>query len=50
MECREYIENYLAAHADGELDPAERRAADAHIDGCERPAGHYSPTSARSRP
>jgi len=35
MECREYIEIYLAAHADGELDPAERRAADAHIDGCE---------------
>ena len=35
MECREYIESYLAGHADGELDPAERRAADAHLDGCE---------------
>jgi len=35
MECREYVERYLAAHADGELDPAERRAADAHIGRCE---------------
>jgi len=35
MECKEYIERYLAAHADGELEPAERRDADAHIDGCE---------------
>ncbi len=35
MECREYIERYLAAHADGELDPAERAAAEAHVGGCE---------------
>ncbi len=36
MDCREYIESYLTAHADGELDPAERSVADAHLGGCER--------------
>jgi hypothetical protein len=36
MDCREYIENYLAAHADGELSPAELIAAEQHLEGCDR--------------
>ncbi len=34
MDCREYISEYLAGHADGELAPLARRAADEHVAGC----------------
>ncbi len=34
MDCREYIDHYLAAQADGELDAQERAAADLHLTGC----------------
>jgi hypothetical protein len=39
VNCEEYIANYLSAHADGELTPEERRAAERHLgsgpaDGC----------------
>ena len=39
MNCEEYITNYLSAHADGELTPAEERAVAQHLgsgldDGC----------------
>ena len=39
MNCEEYITDYLSAHADGELTPEERRAAERHLgtgpaDGC----------------
>lgn len=41
MNCEEYITNYLSAHADGELTPAEERAVIQHLgsrlhDGCAR--------------
>lgn len=34
MDCREYISAYLAGHADGELTPLARRAADEHAARC----------------
>jgi Putative zinc-finger len=39
VNCEEYITDYLSAHADGELTPEERRAAEQHLgsgpaDGC----------------
>ncbi|HYB91259.1 MAG TPA: anti-sigma factor [Candidatus Binataceae bacterium] len=34
MDCSTYIENYLSAHADGELSGEEQRAADEHLAGC----------------
>ena len=39
MNCEEYITNYLSAHADSELTPAEERAVAQHLgsaldDGC----------------
>ncbi len=34
MDCREYISEYLAGHADGELAPLARRAGDEHVAGC----------------
>jgi mycothiol system anti-sigma-R factor len=34
MDCREYIENYVAAHADGELSPQELAKVEAHLAGC----------------
>jgi len=34
VDCREYISEYLAEHADGELAPLARRAADEHVSGC----------------
>ena len=34
MDCREYISEYLAAHADNELTAQERRAAEDHLAGC----------------
>ena len=34
MDCGTYIENYLSAHADGELAGEELRAADEHVKGC----------------
>jgi putative zinc finger protein len=36
MDCREYLENYLAAHADGELSSAELIAAEKHLEECDR--------------
>ena len=35
MDCGTYIENYLSAHADGELAGAELLAAEAHVTGCD---------------
>src|SRR5713226_8917523 len=34
MECAEYIENHLSAHADGELTADEEREVSAHLEGC----------------
>ncbi|MGH7864131.1 MAG: anti-sigma factor family protein [Candidatus Binataceae bacterium] len=34
MNCADYIENFLAAHADGELDGGELRAAEEHLARC----------------
>ena len=34
MDCRKYISEYVAAHADGELSPQERRATDQHLAKC----------------
>lgn len=34
MDCREYISEYLAAHADDELTGQERRSADEHLAKC----------------
>jgi len=34
LDCREYISEYLAPHADGELTPRERRSADEHLAKC----------------
>ena len=34
MDCREYIAEYVSAHADGELTPQDRRAADEHVAKC----------------
>ncbi len=34
MDCREYIDNFLSAHADGELTGAELREAEAHVASC----------------
>jgi hypothetical protein len=34
MDCNEYIESYLSAHADRELTPAQVRDAEAHLGGC----------------
>jgi hypothetical protein len=34
VECLEYISEYVAAHADNELSPMERRAAEAHLSEC----------------
>lgn len=34
MNCGEYIERFLSAHADRELSPAELREAQAHVAGC----------------
>jgi anti-sigma factor RsiW len=34
LDCREYISEYLAGHADGELAPLARRGADEHVSGC----------------
>jgi hypothetical protein len=34
LDCREYINKYLSAHADGELSPRQLRAADEHLAKC----------------
>ncbi|MGH7987890.1 MAG: anti-sigma factor family protein [Candidatus Binataceae bacterium] len=34
MECRQYCSEFLTPHADGQLDPRERRAAEQHIAIC----------------
>ncbi len=34
MNCREYIDDFLSAHADGELSGAELREAEAHVASC----------------
>src|SRR5215469_4161011 len=34
MDCGTYIEKYLSAHVDGELNPGELREAEEHIAGC----------------
>src|SRR5208282_2036873 len=34
LDCGTYIENFLSAHADGELTGDELRAADEHLAGC----------------
>jgi len=34
MNCQEYIERFLSAHADNELRGRERRAANDHVGGC----------------
>ena len=34
MECQEYIDEFLAAHADDELGPDQRRAVGVHLAGC----------------
>lgn len=34
MDCDTYIKNYLSAHVDGELTPAELREAEEHLAGC----------------
>jgi len=34
VDCREYIDNYLSAHADGELSDAELRDAQEHVSSC----------------
>ncbi len=34
MNCREYIDDFLSAHADGELTGAELREAEAHVASC----------------
>jgi hypothetical protein len=34
LDCREYIEHYLSAHADGELSGTELRDAQAHVASC----------------
>ncbi len=39
MNCAEYIENFLAAHADGELEGDELRAAELHLAGCAKCRG-----------
>jgi len=36
MDCNEYIESYLSAHADGELAPDQLRDAEVHLAGCPR--------------
>lgn len=36
MDCAIYIDEFLSAHADGELTPAEAIAAEAHVAGCDR--------------
>ncbi len=36
MDCNEYIESHLSAHADGELAPDEARTVEEHVRGCER--------------
>src|SRR5277367_3383332 len=36
MDCNEYIESYLSAHADGELTPEQVRDAETHVAGCPR--------------
>lgn len=36
MDCNQYIELYLSAHADGELAGDEARAAEEHLRGCDR--------------
>ncbi len=36
MDCNEYIERCLSAHADGELAPDDTRAAEEHLSGCDR--------------
>jgi anti-sigma factor RsiW len=36
MNCNDYIENYLAAHIDGELNSAETIAVEQHLRGCDR--------------
>jgi hypothetical protein len=34
VDCSTYIENYLSAHVDGELTPAELREVEEHLAGC----------------
>lgn len=34
MDCSEYVDKFLSAHADGELASRERRLADSHVGGC----------------
>jgi hypothetical protein len=41
MDCREYIADFVSAHADDELADRERRAAEDHLQGCERCARRY---------
>jgi hypothetical protein len=36
VDCLEYIREHLAAHADNELSPSQKSAAEAHIGECER--------------
>jgi len=35
LNCREYIDDFLSAHADGELSGAQLREAEAHVAGCD---------------
>lgn len=34
LDCRDYIDEYLSAHADNELTPSERRSVEDHLAGC----------------
>jgi Putative zinc-finger len=34
LDCRDYIDQYLSAHADNELTPSERRSVEDHLAGC----------------
>ena len=42
MNCREYIDHLLSAHADGELTGAELRAAEAHVASCKECAARLA--------
>lgn len=42
MNCREYIDDFLSAHADGELTGAELREAEAHVASCKECAARLA--------
>lgn len=42
MNCREYIDHFLSAHADGELTGADLREAQAHVASCEECAARLA--------